>query len=160
MLRHLMLPRLRVNSMDGSVGMTDGSSVQLCINGRKATKKEVTALLPEEVIRVEFQEDPGLRYGDAGAVINYIVRRYEVGGSFGYNGMQSLKSGFGNHNLTGKVNFKQSEISFYYGNRLQYFNEIWFDKNETFTFEDGSQYHRSQYAEANKKEELCNNGVL
>ena len=87
MLRHLMLPRLRVNSMDGSVGMTDGSSVQLCINGRKATKEEVTALLPEEVIRVEFQEDPGLRYGDAGAVINYIVRRYEVGGSFGYNGM-------------------------------------------------------------------------
>ena len=39
MLRHLMLPRLRVNSMDGSVGMTDGSSVQLCINGRKATKR-------------------------------------------------------------------------------------------------------------------------
>ena len=100
----------------------------------KLQKEEVTALLPEEVIRVEFQEDPGLRYGDAGAVINYIVRRYEVGGSFGYNGMQSLKSGFGNHNLTGKVNFKQSEISFYYGNRLQYFNEIWFDKNETFTF--------------------------
>lgn len=160
MLRHLMLPRLRVNSMDGSVGMTDGSSVQLCINGRKATKEEVTALLPEEVIRVEFQEDPGLRYGDAGAVINYIVRRYEVGGSFGYNGMQSLKSGFGNHNLTGKVNFKQSEISFYYGNRLQYFNEIWFDKNETFTFEDGSQYHRSQYAEANKKKNLQQWGAV
>ena len=154
------LPRLRVNSMDGSVGMTDGSSVQLCINGRKATKEEVTALLPEEVIRVEFQEDPGLRYGDAGAVINYIVRRYEVGGSFGYNGMQSLKSGFGNHNLTGKVNFKQSEISFYYGNRLQYFNEIWFDKNETFTFEDGSQYHRSQYAEANKKKNLQQWGAV
>lgn len=160
MLRHLMLPRLRVNSMDGSVGMTDGSSVQLCINGRKATKEEVTALLPEEVIRVEFQEDPGLRYGDAGAVVNYIVRRYEVGGSFGYNGMQSLKSGFGNHNLTGKVNFKQSEISFYYGNRLQYFNEIWFDKNETFTFEDGSQYHRSQYAEANKKKNLQQWGAV
>ena len=74
--------------------------------------------------------------------------------------MQSLKSGFGNHNLTGKVNFKQSEISFYYGNRLQYFNEIWFDKNETFTFEDGSQYHRSQYAEANKKKNLQQWGAV
>lgn len=90
MLRHLMLPRLRVNALDGSVAMSDGGSVQLCINGRKATKEEVTALLPEEIIRVEFQEDPGLRYGDAGAVVNYIVRRYEMGGSVGYNGSQSL----------------------------------------------------------------------
>ena len=56
MLRHLMLPRLRVNSMDGSVGMTDGSSVQLCINGRKATKEEVTALLPEEVYVLSFKK--------------------------------------------------------------------------------------------------------
>lgn len=58
------------------------------------------------------------------------------------------------------MNFKQSEISFYYGNLLQYFNEIWFDKNETFTFEDGSQYHRSQYAEANKKKNLQQWGAV
>lgn len=154
MLRHLMLPRLRINTLDGSVGMSDGSTVQFCINGRKATNQEVTALLPEEIIRVEFMEDPGLRYGDAGAVVNYIVRRYEVGGSIGYNGTQSVKSGFGNHNLTGKVNFKKSEVSFYYGNRLQYFNELWYDRNEIFTFEDGSQYHRKQHAESDGKKNL------
>lgn len=160
MLRHLMLPRLRVNALDGSVAMSDGGSVQLCINGRKATKEEVTALLPEEIIRVEFQEDPGLRYGDAGAVVNYIVRRYEMGGSVGYNGSQSLKSGFGNHNLTGKVNFKKSEISFYYGNRLQFFNGIWYDKQETFTFADGSRYHRNQHAVGSKKKNLQQWGAV
>lgn len=160
MLRHLMLPRLRVNALDGSVAMSDGSSVQLCINGRKATKEEVTALLPEEIIRVEFQEDPGLRYGDAGAVVNYVIRRYEMGGSVGYNGAQSLKSGFGNHNLTGKVNFKQSEVSFYYGNHLQFFNELWFDKKETFNFEDGSRYHRNQHAEGSKKQNLNQWGAM
>ncbi len=146
--------------MDVSVGMTDGSSLQLCINGQSYKKKKSLPCCLKRLYVLSFREDPGLRYGDAGAVINYIVRRYEVGGSFGYNGMQSLKSGFGNHNLTGKVNFKQSEISFYYGNRLQYFNEIWFDKNETFTFEDGSQYHRSQYAEANKKKNLQQWGAV
>lgn len=160
LLRNLMLPRLRVNMMDGSVGMNDGSSVQLCINGRKATNEEVTALLPEEIVRVEFLEDPGLRYGDAGAVVNYIVRRYDTGGSIGYNGAQSVKSGFGNHNVTGKVNFKKSEFTFYYGNRLQYFNEIWYDKKETFTFEDGTQYHRNQYAEANKKKNIQQWGAI
>lgn len=160
LLRTLMLPRLRVNTLDGSVAMSDGSTVQLCINGRKATNEEVTALLPDEIIRVDFQEDPGLRYADAGAVINYIVRRHDTGGSIGYNGMQSTKSGFGRHNLTGKVNFNKSEISFYYGNSLQYFNELWYDKKETFTFDDGSQYHRNQHAESNGKKNLQQWGAV
>lgn len=160
LLRNLMIPRLRVNAMDGSVGMSDGGSVQLCINGRKANKEEVTALLPEEVIRVEFMEDPGLRYGDAGAVVNYVVKRYETGGSAGYNGAQSLKSFFGNHNLTGKVNYKQSEFSFYYGNRLEYFNKLWYIKEETFTFDNGNQYHRLQQSDPTKKQSFQEWGAM
>lgn len=160
LLRNLMLPRLRVDMINGNIGMSDGSSVQLCINGRKATQEEVTALLPEEIIRVELQEDPGLRYGDAGAMVNYIVRRYDMGGSIGYNGSQSIKSGFGRHNVTGKVNFNKSEFSFYYGNNLQFFNELWFDRNETFTFEDGSQYHRKQHAESEGKKNVQQWGAI
>lgn len=160
LLRALMLPRLRINTLDGSVAMNDGSTVQLCINGRKATNEEVTALLPDEIIRVDFQEDPGLRYADAGAVINYIVRRYDMGGSIGYNGRQSIKSGFGRHNVTGKVNFNKSEISFYYGNNLQFFKELWYDKKETFTFDNASQYHRNQHAESNGKKNVQQWGAI
>lgn len=160
LLRALMLPRLRINTLDGSISMSDGGTVQLCINGRKATKEEVTALLPDEIIRVDFQEDPGLRYADAGAVINYIVRRYDMGGSIGYNGRQSIKSGFGRHNVTGKVNFNKSEISFYYGNNLQFFKELWYDKKETFTFDNGSQYHRNQHAESNGKKNVQQWGAI
>lgn len=160
LLRNLMLPRLSINAIDGSVGMNDGSSVQFCINERKATKEEVTALLPDEIIRIEFIEDPGLRYGDAGAVVNYIVKRYATGGSVGYDGSQSLQTLFGNHNLTGKVNYKNSEFSFYYGNRLQYFNEIWSVMNETFTFDDNSQYHRVQQIDPTKKRNIQQWGAL
>lgn len=160
LLRNLMLPRLRVNLMDGSVSMNDGSTVQFCINGRKATKEEITALLPEEIIRVEFMEAPGMRFGDAGAVLNYFIKRYEMGGSLGYNGAQSLKSWFGNHNVTGKVNYKKSEFSFYYGNLLQYFNELWFNKNETFTFENGSQYHRLQQVDPTHKQTFQEWGAM
>lgn len=160
LLRTLMLPRLRINTLDGNISMSDGGTVQLCINGRKATKEEVTALLPDEIIRVDFQEDPGLRYADAGAVINYIVRRYDMGGSIGYNGRQSIKSGFGRHNVTGKVNFNKSEISFYYGNNLQFFKELWYDKKETFTFDNASQYHRNQHAESNGKKNVQQWGAI
>ena len=34
LLRNLMLPRLNVNPLDGGVSLNDGSSVQLCINGK------------------------------------------------------------------------------------------------------------------------------
>ena len=142
LLRNLMIPRLAVSPLDNSVSTTDGGTVQLAINGRKAMKEEVLALQPSEIIRVEMLEDPGLRYGEVDVVVNYLVRRYDMGGSFGYNGNQSLKSWFGQHNVNGKLNFGKSEISLYYNTNQQYFNELWFDRNETFVFEDGKQYHR------------------
>ena len=61
LLRNLLIPRLSVSPIDNSVSTTDGGTVQLAINGRKATKEEVTALQPSEIIRVEMLEDPGLR---------------------------------------------------------------------------------------------------
>ena len=147
LLRNLLIPRLSVSPIDNSVSTTDGGTVQLAINGRKATQEEVTALQPAEIIRVEMLEDPGLRYGEADAVVNYVVRRYDMGGLFGYDGSQSTKSWFGNHNVNGKLNFGKSEISFYYGTNQQYFEELWYKRTETFTFEDGSQYHRHQQTE-------------
>jgi len=160
LLRNLMIPRLSVNPMDNSVSTTDGGSVQLAINGRKATKEEVTALQPAEIIRVEMFEDPGLRYGEADAVVNYVVRRYEMGGSFSYGGTQSTKSWFGNHNVNGKLNFGKSEISFYYGTNQQYFEELWYKRTETFTFEDGNQYHRHQQTEPVYSKGYDGNGGL
>ena len=147
LLRNLLIPRLNVSPMDNSVSTIDGGTVQLAINGRKATKEEVTALQPSEIIRVEMLEDPGLRYGEADAVVNYVIRRYDMGGSFGYNGNQSTKSWFGQHNANGKLNFGKSELSIYYNTNQQYFNEWWFDRNETFIFKDGKQYHRHAHTE-------------
>ena len=160
LLRNLMIPRLNVNPMNNTVSTTDGGTVQLAINGRKATKEEVTALQPSEIIRVEMMEDPGLRYGESDAVVNYVVRRYEMGGSFGYDGNQSTKSWFGQHNANGKLNFGKSEISIRYTNSLQYFNELWFDKNETFTFEDGKQYHRHAHTETDGKKSFYELGGI
>ena len=151
LLRNLMIPRLTVSPMDNNVSTTDGGTVQLAINGRKATKEEVTALQPSEIIRVEMLEDPGLRYGEADVVVNYVMRRYDMGGSFGYNGNQSVKSWFGQHNVNGKLNFGKSEISFYYNTNQQYFNDLWFDRNEVFVFEDGKQYHRHAHTETDGK---------
>ena len=160
LLRNLMIPRLTISPLTNSVSTTDGGTVQLAINGRKATQEEVTALQPAEIIRLEMLEDPGLRYGEADAVVNYVVRRYDMGGLFGYDGTQSTKSWFGNHNVNGKLNFGKSEICFYYGTNQQYFEELWYKRTETFTFEDGSQYHRHQQTEPVYSKGYDGNGGL
>ena len=160
LLRNLMIPTLQVNPIANSINTTDGGSVQLCINGRKASQNEVMALQPSEILRVEMEEDPGVLYGDAAMVINYVVRRYEMGGSLGYNGQQSVKSLFGRHNANGKLNFGKSEVSFYYNAENQIFDEMWSVRNETFLFEDGKAYHRVVKTNPHNMKKLTHNGGL
>lgn len=147
LLRNLMLSRLSINPIDNQIKTTDGGSVLFTINGRKTSQQEITALQPADILRIELLEDPGLRYNDAAVVVNYVVKRHETGGAFGYNGEQSTKSWWGKHNANGKLNSGKSELSFYYSNHLTYFDEYWFDRKETFNFENGKHYHREQYTE-------------
>ncbi len=144
LLRKLMLSQVRINPLDNSLSSSDGGTVQLCINGRKATQQEVTALLPADIIKIELEEDPGVRYNDAAIMVNYVVRRHEFGGSFSYKGTQSVESLFGNHNITAKLNNRKSEFVLHYATNQQYFNDMWSERTELFKFSDGREYHRKQ----------------
>jgi hypothetical protein len=122
--------------------------VQLRINGVKAGKEEALALLPADIIRVEFHDSPGLRYGHAEVVIDYIVRRHETGGTVSVNTQNAfhLKK-YGNHTVSGKINHKKSEFSVYYYPGQRDFNQVWRNNEETFTLADGSVLRRREEGE-------------
>lgn len=160
LLRNLMLPRLNINPLNNSVTLNDGSSVQLCINGRKVEKEEINALLPEDIIRVEYVEDPGLRYGDAGAMVNYIVRRYELGGSYSIEAKQSPHMIWGGYNVSGKVNYKKSEFGIRYVAQPHKFKKVWRTNEETFLKEDGTEIHRMEDGIPNGSQEYLQGGGL
>ncbi len=80
LLRNLMIPTLTVNDALGSISAA-GQSVQIRINGRVATIEQVKALLPETIKRVEWIDNPGLRYNGANYVLNFIVTNPTLGGS-------------------------------------------------------------------------------
>ena len=112
LLQHLQLPNLSVNVIEKTIATNYGESVQLRINGVEVTQAEVIAIRPEDVIRVEVHEQPGLRYGGAAAVIDYIVRRRESGGNVSAdltNGVSPL--GFGNYQMSGKYHQGKSSFS-------------------------------------------------
>ncbi len=112
LLQNLQLPRLKLNPTDHSVSLIGGESVQLRINGKEATRQEVVALMPADITRVEYIDNPGVRYGNSGAVVNYVVKRRENGGNLSGDFTNSIAMwGYGEHQLSGKYNTSKSELS-------------------------------------------------
>lgn len=157
LLQQMMLPRIQVNPMNNEIGLLGGGELQLRINGAKAEIEEIKALQPADIIRIEYHDNPGLRYGNAEVVLDYIVRRPETGGSFGADLSQGVNAMWGEYNVFGKVNHKKSEIgvSYYMGPRDFY--GMWRDNEEAFHLADGTVLHRVEEGEPGHGSLFMNN---
>ena len=82
LLQQMMLPRVQVDLLNNEIKATGNGVVQVRINGVKVEQDEIKALNPSDIIRIEYHDNPGLRYGNADIVLDYIVRRPDTGGSF------------------------------------------------------------------------------
>lgn len=112
LIQKLQIPRLRIDPINNTITMSGNGEVQLRINGVQVTNAEIVALRPEDIIRIEYHDDPGVRYGNAAAVLDYIVRRRESGGNINGNGMQGISlTGFADDFFSAKFNHKKSEFS-------------------------------------------------
>lgn len=147
LLQQLMLPKLQINLLLNEVSVPGGGEVQFRINGSKVELQDIIALTPEEIIRVEYHDNPGLRYGNAEVVLDYIVRRPETGGSFGTELSDAVNVAWGNNYIRGKVNHKKSEFAVNYGISHRDFYRAWRDNEEKFLFPDGSVLHRREEGE-------------
>ena len=112
LLQNLQIPRIVVNPTDNTVKTLANQDVQLRINGIEASNSEVMAINPKDVIRIEYHDQPGVRYNGAAAVINYIVRKRDTGGNMMLNASNGVTMpGWGEYHLAGKVNFGKSSFS-------------------------------------------------
>lgn len=79
LLQKLQIPGIVINPTDNSISLTDKSELSLRINGRPVTEKEIQGISPEQIIRVEYIDNPGIRYGEAGAVLDFIIKTSHFG---------------------------------------------------------------------------------
>ena len=123
-----------------------GGGVQVRINDIKANQQDITALRPDEVVRVEYIDNPGVRYSDGSidAVINFVVKRRYAGYVGGLGTMQAFTTGFNNSNAYFKYNYKKSEFCIYYNFSYRGYDERKVDSENTYFFPDGTQ-RRRQY---------------
>lgn len=143
LLNNLMIPSLTVLEALGQV-KAGGQSVQVRINGREASVDQVKALLPETIKRVEWIDNPGLRYGGANYVLNFIIANPTLGGSFQAEGRQALNTAWGDYFVDSKFNNGRSQ--FEAGSMFKLTNKVktYRDYHETFTFPDGSFLTRTE----------------
>lgn len=112
LLQHLQLSSLMINPLDKSIKTNFGEEVQLRINGVVSNRNEVMALRPADIVRIEYYDNPGLKYGDAAAVVDYIVKRKETGGNVAAdltNGIYPV--GVGDYNVSARYNRNKSVVS-------------------------------------------------
>lgn len=143
LLGNLMIPTLDVNDALGTV-QAAGQSVQVRINGRESSIEQVRALLPETIKRVEWIDNPGLRYNGANYVLNFIVANPTVGGSLQAMARPALNQAWGFYMANAKFNsgHSQWEIGTHY--KLTENVKTHREYTETITYPDGTSLHRDE----------------
>lgn len=143
LLNNLMIPTLSVSDALSSV-QAAGQSVQIRINGRESSIDQVRALLPETIKRVEWIDNPGLRYSGANYVLNLIVTNPTAGGSMMTQARPALNQAWGFYMADTKFNIGRSQWevggNFKLTNKLKSHR----DYTETFTYTDGQSVTRDE----------------
>lgn len=120
LLNNIGIPSLMVDVMNKEVKSISGETgkVDLYINERQVSKSDMMALLPDEVLRVEYINNPAVRFGptDADAAIHFIVKRPISGIAIGLNTTNAITTGNGNNHANIRYNHKASEWGIRYSN--------------------------------------------
>ena len=139
-LRRLGLPNIRIDDVNYSISAIDSrGSVQVRINGIIAGRPEMLSLNPKYIIRIEFIDNPGVRYGDGIAyVINIITRRKENGYTAGTDLTQTVTTKKGDYDIYGKLHNGKSELSLNYGFGFKDFRGSRTEETADYHLNDGS----------------------
>ncbi|WP_304806204.1 hypothetical protein, partial [uncultured Muribaculum sp.] len=143
LLNNLMIPTLTVNDVMGSISAS-GQAVQVRINGREAAVEQVRSLLPESIKKVEWIDNPGLRYNGAAYVLNVITSNPSAGGSLMLSARPALTTRFGNYYADMKLNIGKSQWSAGISYKMTDDIKAHRDYHETFTYSDGHSLTRTE----------------
>ncbi len=139
LLHKMMLPGLKIDVVKQTMSMAGGAGVAVYINDKKASQADVLSLIPEEVIRVEYIDMPGVQYANdnVGGVINFIVKKRTSGMVAGVNLNNAITTAYGNNLIFAKFNKGNSEFGLKYSLNYANVTKRYTDENITYLMPDG-----------------------
>lgn len=115
LLNNLNLPGLDVDLKERTASI-GGQRPVFQINGIPKSQSDILALNPDNVLRIEYSDNPGIRHINqgAGGVINFILKQRLTGGSVYERLDVSPTCGAIDNSSFFAVNYKKSEFSISY----------------------------------------------
>lgn len=144
LIGNMMIPQLSVNEIMEKITSPLGN-VQVRINGREADVDKIKSINPENIVKIEWIDNPGLRYGtDVGAVLNIIV----VNPTSGYSVMATTTEGLTAffNNTSASLTVNQGLSQWQAGGWANFRNnlDIFREYNDRYVLPDGTVLQRSQ----------------
>ena len=111
LLGRIGLPHIRIDEIRHTItALNNLGSVQLQLNGAKATQTEIISLDPKTILRIHFIDNPGLRYGeDIAYVINIVTQRTQMGYSLGTDLTNAVTTYSGHNTVYTNITRQNSE---------------------------------------------------
>lgn len=136
LLYNLMIPGVSVDLRKGVVNTLLGEAT-LYINGQKADYREVRALRPKDVEKIEYFEMPTGKYVGDKTSINYILKEKHTGGYVSLDGIQNIGYLGGDYNANLKIRHKNTSYTLFAGHSMERNGGVRTDKEDTFYFPEG-----------------------
>lgn len=109
------LPGIYTDPMTGKTSSMTGKSIKILINNVPMTSEnDLKAIAANKIKKVEYYEDPPIRYGDVGILMNIITKPLDTGYTTGFDVSSALTTGFSDDNVYFKYNKGNHQFSFDY----------------------------------------------
>ena len=142
LLAGLQIPDLIINPTTGSIERLGGGELSIRINGRPASQIDITSLSPRDITKVEYNPNPGVRYGEVKGVIDITVKRRETGYGVSLNLLQSVNRGWGNYTGALKYTYGRSEWTLDFQSNPMWRMSAFRNNSERYLLSDGTEILR------------------
>ncbi|MCF0192031.1 MAG: TonB-dependent receptor, partial [Prevotella sp.] len=140
-MQKLALPNIRVDNVAHSISAIDNrGDVQIRINGVIVGKEEMLALDPKLISKIDFIDNPGVRYGEDVAYVIDIKTKRTSGYVLGVDLTTALTSFNVDGTIYGKWNTGKSQFALSYNANAGRFDKIQRYETADYTLCDGSIY--------------------
>lgn len=123
LIQMMALTELPYDYRKNAVTDAAGSNVNYFIDGKEATQKELKAMNPSDVVRVEYFPMPtsGKFHGKKN-VVNYVMKKYDTGGFTRLKALQYLDGRHGDYTLSSRFAHKEMVFDLFFEG--EYVNRI------------------------------------
>lgn len=137
LLDNMSLPRLIVDTQNKKISLLGSDKIFIRINGVNATENDVSAIPAKDIVRVEYYDNPSVRF-EGRILVDFIVKRKDNGGSVYLDLANSPHVRYGNDLVSIKLNHKNSEWNASYFMIYRNFKKSETKETTIFNFPDKS----------------------